>query len=126
MASIFDLQEPFTSYTAVSTKDVAGTLTAAETVAGLILSAPASGVTLNSPSATALIDELKNAKAGSAFDFVIRNSGGSNTVTFAAGSGITITGTATVASGKVGQFRGVVTSTSTPAVTFYRVNTSDV
>jgi hypothetical protein len=126
MPSLFDLQEPLSEFTTVSTKNVAGTLTAPEVIAGLILSAPASGVTLNSPTATAIVDALSSAKAGTAFDFTIRNAGGSNTVTFAAGSGVTITGTATVASGKVGAFRGVVTATATPAVTFYRVNTSDV
>jgi len=127
MPSIFDLQEPLSEFTGVATKDAAGSLTAAETIAGLILSAPASGVTLNSPTATAITDALKAAKAGSAFDFAVRNAGGGNfAVTFAAASGVTITGTATVASGKVGTFRGVVTATDTPAVTFYRVNTSDI
>lgn len=123
MPSIFDLQEPLSEFTSVSTKDTAGTLTAPEVIAGLILSAPASGVTLNSPTATAIADALKAARAGSAFDLIVRNTG--STVTLAAGSGVTITGTATVASGKVGTFRGVVTAVDTPAVTFYRVNTSD-
>jgi hypothetical protein len=127
MPSLFDLQEPLSQFTAVATKNVAGTLTAPEVIAGLILSAPASGVTLNSPTATAIADALKAAKPGTAFDFTIRNTGGGNfAVTFAAGDGVTITGTATVASGKVGAFRGVVTATATPAVTFYRVGTSDI
>lgn len=123
MPSIFDLQEPLTEFTAVSDKTAAGTLTTKETIAGLVLAASASTATLDSPTATAIVAELKSAKAGTAFDFTIRNSG--NTITFAAGAGVTVTGTATVASGTVGTFRGVVTATATPAVTFYRLGTSD-
>lgn len=125
MPSIFDLQAPLSEFTTVSSKDVGGALTVEETVAGLVLSAPASGIAFTSPSAEAIFAALKASKKGTAFDFIIRST--TNTVTFTAASGVTITGTATVASGKVGQFRGVVTAGSpSPAVTFYRLGTSDV
>lgn len=123
MPSIFDLQEPLSEFTAVSAQSTTAALTPDQVIAGLIDAAPSSGITLTSPTATAIATALKAARAGSAFDFTIRNTG--STVTLAAGSGVTLTGTATVASGKVGTFRGVVTATGTPAVTFYRVNTSD-
>ena len=51
---------------------------------------------------------------------LIRNtSAGANTITLAGGTGVTISGTATVAQNINRRFLGYVTGVTTPAITFY-------
>ena len=93
------------------------TATAAQTATGYITSTSAAATSITLPTATLLAAQL-NANAGSSFDLVVDNTAGSNTVTMVVGSGIVaasaITGgtTLTVASGAIGVFKIVFSSTT--------------
>lgn len=67
--------------------------------------------------------DLNNIKPGDTYFLRISNSSG-GTATLVGGSGVTISGTATVASGAAGDF--VVTVTSSSAITITRVGTGSV
>lgn len=65
-----------------------------------------------------------NATGGNSFFFILRNtSGGANTITVTAGSGVTLTGTMTVTQNDYRLFYGIVTSCTSPAVTLFSVGT---
>ena len=95
------------------------TATTTQIINGLITSTSAAAVALTLPTATALGTAL-SASAGTSIDFIVDNTAGSNTVTVTVNTGITaiagpvITGgaTLTVASGTLGQFRIIFTSST--------------
>lgn len=65
-----------------------------------------------------ILATLPGASVGSTFLLRIYNSTG-NVETLLAGSGVTVSGTATIAAGASHEFQGVVTATGTPAVAIY-------
>lgn len=88
------------------------TYTVADLLGYLILrdpaSAPRSDVT---PTAALIVAALPGAKLGQSFQFVIVNtSGGANTITLTAGTGVTIAGTATIAQNNAKEFLAYVTN----------------
>jgi hypothetical protein len=91
--------------------------------AGLILRDPAgSGRSDVSPTAALILAQLKNPQKGDYFDFELRNTAdAAETITLTAGTGVTISGTATVAQNNQKRFRVVVTSSTT--VTIYSMGT---
>jgi hypothetical protein len=102
------------------------TLTAAQTVGGVVTMTPAStDKTITTPTATAILAQLGDgARVGSSFELTIVNvASATRALTLAAGSGITLGGAAaavTVAAATSATYIGVVTATGTPAVAFYR------
>ncbi len=64
-------------------------LTGAEMALGLIITTSAAPTTLTTPTATEIADQFTNTGA-TYFDFIIDNSGGSNTVTLSLDSSITV------------------------------------
>jgi hypothetical protein len=124
MATIFELPIPKTT---VSTIDAAATLTTAQTINGLILSTPTAARAHTTPTATELLTALDNKFVGASFELNYRNtSAGAYAITLTAGTGVTVTGTATVAQNATATFLAVVTDVATPAITFYRVGTGTV
>lgn len=99
------------------------TLTVAQVV-GALYRADTNGSNraATTPTATAIIGALgPGTTKGASFDFWIHSTG-ANTITLNGGSGVTIVGTATVATGTARKFTGVVTDTDmlgTPAVSLY-------
>ncbi len=98
--------------------NVTGAISASALAGGLITSTSVATVTATLPTATLLATELGAVK-GTTFDFVVDNISGANIVTVAVGTGITagtavLTGgaTLTVASGAVGVFKLIFTSTT--------------
>lgn len=97
-----------------------GSATAAQVATGLITSTSAAATSITLPSATALATQL-SAVRGRKFDLVVDNSVGASTVTMVVNTGITLPSTVvivgsdtlTVASGNVGVFRFVFTSSTT-------------
>lgn len=111
-------------HTATVTKSTAGvvTYTATEMVSsGLILRDPAgSSRSDTTATATAIVRRLQNAKVGSSFDFVFRNTAdGDETITLVGGTGVTFSGLNTIADSTQKTFKVVVTGVTTPAVTIY-------
>ena len=102
------------------------TLTAAQTIGGIVTMTPAStDKTITSPSASAILSQLGDgARVGSSFELTIVNvASATRALTLAAGSGVTLggaTGMATIAAATSATYVGVVTAIGTPAVTFYR------
>lgn len=76
--------------------------------------------------ATALVAAIPGAIVGSAFNFVMRNisSTAGQKITLTAGSGVTISGVASVYANSQATFIGIVTAVGTPAVTLYMVDNS--
>lgn len=94
----------------------AATLTAAEFVNGLVIQGGTPGAfNLQLPTAAAVVALIEGVQVGTSFDFVIDN-GGDNTITVTTNTGMTLSGTATVATTKNRVFRAVVTATGTPAI----------
>lgn len=103
------------------------TLTAAQILGGLILQDPAGGaVTTNMPTAALLAEYLGRPKAGTAFEFTIRNTADqAETITVEAGSGGTFSGTKTIAQNNTKRFLVVLTNTirGSEAYTVYSLGT---
>ena len=101
----------------------AATLTAAQVLGGLILRDPAGGARTDTlPTAALLAAALPGVVAGTAFEFTIRNTAdASETITVAAGTGGTTSGTMTIAQNNSKRFLVVFTSAS--AYTVYSLGT---
>ncbi len=125
------LTQAFFTCNPVTYTDAAGntTMLPSDLLSGLILwDAGAGGITATTPTATDIINALQSfaekAWIGMAFEFVIKNtSDGAETITVAAGTGITLSGTATIAQSNAKRFRVVVTNVDAPAVTIYSLGT---
>jgi len=101
------------------------TLTAAQILGGLILRDPnGAGRTDTLPTATLLLAAMPGVQVGTAFDFTIRNTAdAAETITVAAGTGGTTSGTMTIAQNNQKAFRVVVTGVTSPAYTVYSLGT---
>jgi len=109
----------------VTTEATAGahTYTAAELLGGLILRDCAGGAR-SDPTDTAanIIAAITQAGVGNSFEFTIRNtSDAAETITVTAGTGVTLSGTMTIAQNNSKRFVCVVTSSTT--VTIYSLGT---
>jgi hypothetical protein len=94
----------------------AATLTAAQFINGVVIQGGTPGAfELQLPTAAAIVAAIVGPQVGACFDFVIDN-GGDNTITVTTNTGITLVGTATVATNKNRVLRAVVTNVGTPAV----------
>lgn len=119
------LRDNLLTYSAPVTKTTASavTYTAEEFTSGIILRDPnGAGRTDVTPTAALLYTELGDPEVGSTFEVVIRNTAdAAETITMSGGTGVTISGTATIAQNNTKVFLGVFTSAS--AVTLYSVGT---
>lgn len=119
------LRSNLLTYTAPVTKTTAGavTYTASEFTSGIILRDPnGAGRTDITPTASALFTELGDPEVGSTFQVMIRNTAdAAETITMQGGSGVTISGTATIAQNNTKIF--VARFTSSSAITLYSVGT---
>lgn len=109
---------------APATATSTATLTTAQLLSGILLGSPgSSAATYTTPTGTQIDAALGNAKTGSTFDLVIQNvdGSGSGVITLAGGTGVTISGLATVAAtaGTAQQWRFRKTGTAT--YTAYRI-----
>lgn len=118
------------SYTTATTKSTAGAVTysAAELVGGLILRDPAGdGRSDVTPTAAQIVGAVTGAIATSSFEFTIRNTAdAAETITLTAGSGVTLSGTMTIAQNNSKRFLAVITNagSGTEAVTIYSLGTT--
>lgn len=117
--------KPIITQTTVTTDTTAGavTYTAAQLLGGLILRDPnGAGRSDVTPTAALIIAALPEYQVGSSFEFVIRNDAdAAETITLTAGSGVTLSGTMTIAQSNAKRFLAVITSAS--AVTIYSLGT---
>lgn len=117
------------SFTTVTTKDTAAAVTysAAELVGGLILRDPNGSARSDvTPTAAQIVGAITGAIATSSFEFTIRNTAdASETITLTAGTGVTLSGTMTIAQNNSKRFLAVVTDagSGTEAVTIYSLGT---
>jgi hypothetical protein len=126
MASIFELEQPSfgrssTGAALVTAANADVTLSAAQSVAAVVVHTPTSNKLVTTATGAAIIAELgAQAKIGQTFKVVVVNLGGStHTSTFTAGAtGVTVTGVAAVQPGTSGTFIGRVNAAD--AVVFYR------
>src|SRR5687767_6983163 len=102
-------------YATVTTDTTAGavTYTAAALLGGLILRDPnGAGRSDVTPTATQILAEMEDCAVGTSFTFVIRNTAdAAETITLTAGTGVTLSGTMTIAQSNSKEFRAVVTAT---------------
>lgn len=94
------------------------TLTAAELVDGFFDQTGGTTNTVTTPTAAAIVAAIPGCQVGSQFDFTVKNSG-SGTLTVAGGTGVTMSGTATVATTVTTGFKAVVVNATagTEAIT---------
>lgn len=115
-----------TTATTVTTAG-AGTYSAAAVVGGLILRDPAGGDRTDTTGTASEIMAEMNAdnqgvSVGSSFVFTVRNTAdAAETITVAGGTGVTVSGTATIAQNNQKSFLAVVTSAT--AITIYSLGT---
>lgn len=105
----------------------AGTYAASEIAGGLILRDP-NGASRTDTTATAaqILAQFLRARVGSSFFLVVRNTAdAAETITVAGGTGVTISGTATIAQNNTKLFMGIFTNvgSGTEALTLYSVGT---
>lgn len=94
-------------------------VTAAQLLTRVIVGTPTAAATYTLPTASALVAALPGAAVGDAFTFVVRNaSAGANTITVAAGTGGTASGTLTVAQGVVRAFLVFLTAVPPASPTY--------
>jgi hypothetical protein len=105
--------------------DAATTLTAAQTIGGMVTMTPTAARTITLPTATAILALLQpGVQIGTSFEISIRNGAATtHAITLAgpSGGGITIDGVATVAHASSATFLARVTGETTPAITFHRI-----
>jgi hypothetical protein len=109
----------------VSSIDTAGavTYTAAQLLGGLILRDPnGAGRSDVTPTAALIIAAISQAGVGNSFEFTIRNTAdAAETITVTDGTGVTLSGTMTIAQNNSRRFLAVVTGATT--VTIYSMGT---
>ena len=131
LSSHFALKDPrfqslvYPLITVTTLTDAAATLTAAQVQGGLILCPASTGRTLTLPTAALLSDAIQGGLVGTAFEFTIRNTG-AGTVTVAAGTGGTTSGTMTVATTASKRFLVLFTNVTvgSEAFTIYSLGSS--
>jgi hypothetical protein len=110
---------PLAAFTSVDIDNVAGvTLTAAQMLSGMIFRSGAAAVSDTTPTAAALIAAMGTPPNGTSRLIVIRNAN-SDTLTLLAGTTVTITGTATIATLTTAIY--ILRKTSSTAVTLTRL-----
>lgn len=103
----------------VAAADAAVALTAPQSVASIITQTPTAGRTITTATAALILADFDEFRVGSTFEVTIVNlAGATHAITFAGGTGVTITGLATVAAATSGTFIGRVATAST--IIFYR------
>lgn len=111
----------------VTTLSTAGALTytARQILDGLILRDPnGAGRSDVTPTATEILAQIQAPRVGEYFEFMVRNTAdASETITLTAGTGVTLSGTMTIAQNNTKRFRAVITGIATPAVTVYSIGT---
>jgi hypothetical protein len=111
----------------VTTEDMAGdvTYTMEEILGGLILRDPnGAGRADLFPTAAAIVAGLAGAAPGKGFEFTIRNTANAaETITMTTNTGLTLSGTMTIAQNNSKRFLAVVTDAETEAVTIYSLGT---
>ena len=98
------------------------TPTAAQIIRGILSISGGSTHGLTLPSAASVVAAMANPQVGSSFEFLVRNTN-SGTLTVTAGTGNTLTGTATMPTATNQLFRAVVTNATVgaEAVTYFPV-----
>jgi hypothetical protein len=103
------------------------TLTTAQMTAGYLLRDPNGGdVTDTTPTAAQIVAAIPNCQTNSSFLWIVKNTAdAAETITIAGGTGVTITGTATIAQNNTKIFLVVVTdpTSGSEAVTIYSIGT---
>lgn len=123
------INDAVASVTTVTTKTTAAdvTFTAAEVIGGLILRDPAGGARADLvPTAANIVAGIAGAIVGSSFEFTIRNTADfSETITVTTNTGITLSGTMTIAQNNSKRFVAVCTNVGagTEAVGVYSLGT---
>lgn len=99
--------------------------TAAQILGGLILRDPNGGARSDTlPVAADIVAAIPNCKVGTAFEFTIRNTAdAAETITVSTATGLTLSGTMTIAQNNSKRFLAVVTNVGTAAVTVYSLGT---
>ena len=117
-----------TNTSSSNTVSGATTLTTEQFLGGLVLHDPQGDVALTTPSAADIVSALgSQVHKGATIDLLVRNTADADeTITLTAGSGVTISGTATIAQNNSKTLKIVVTNVtpSSEAVTVYSCGTS--
>jgi hypothetical protein len=103
--------------TVASTGSGAITLTAAQIMGGFLIVDCQDAQNAAMPTAELLIAAIPGVKVGSSFQFQIKNSGDS-TLTVVLGTGVTVTGTATVITAEQKQFLVYITNATVGSATY--------
>lgn len=115
-------------YNKAVVKAGATTLTTTEILNGLILLDPnGAGVNLTTPTAAAIIAAMSGASVGSSFVVHVRNTAdAAEAITFVGGTGVTVSGTATIAQNNAKSFLFVVVQSAVgaEAITAYSMGTA--
>lgn len=110
-----------TYLTVTDAGNVSATVTAASVVQGILTSNPGAAITLTLPTAALLVAADLDAALGRGYNFSIINTNGSNVITVAGGTGVTLVGLATVATNSTASFYVRYDAVGTPAISVYRL-----
>lgn len=101
------------------------TLTPAQSFNSILRGVPTGAATYTTATAAEILAAIGgDVRVGSTFEInLINASAGANTITFAGGTGVTISGVATTVQNGYKRFLGVVDNVATPAITIYACGT---
>jgi hypothetical protein len=101
------------------------TLTAAQSFNSILRGVPVAAATYTTATAAEILAAIGgDVRVGSTFEINLLNaSAGANTITFAGGTGVTISGVATTVQNGSKRFIGVVDNVASPAITIYAFGT---
>lgn len=114
MNEVIDALTPLEKATAVVSSSVQ-TLTAADILSGVISRSGGAGLTDTTDTAANIIAAMANPVVGDGFEFTIQNNN-SGTLTLAAGTGVTLVGTTTIATVNARRYLLEVTGATTVSI----------
>lgn len=96
------------------------TVTAAQLLTKVLDGTPVAAATYTLPTAALLVAAIPGARVGDSFHFVVNNkSAGANTITVAAGTGVTANGTLTVAKDVIRMFLVIITNVTSASEAYF-------
>ena len=126
MAGLFRLETPvftesYSGTTLTAASDAATTLTADQTIQGIVTMTPGAARNLTTATAALIVAAIPEPRVGTTFELTVVNlAGATHAITLVGGDSVTVVGAAAVAHATSATFKGRVTNVTTPAVSFYR------
>lgn len=126
MASQFTCETPtfgesYSGTTLTAASDAATTLTADQTIEGVVTMTPGAARNLTTATAALIVAAIPEPRVGTTFELTVINlAATTHAITLVGGDSVTVVGAAAVAHASSATFKGRITNVATPAISMYR------